>query len=71
MKTLTEFLKERPLHFVKTGMNILQVAKFMGLHNIRGCSCTGTIGQTHIKRDFFRKRPAEKMHCKGCDLSKQ
>jgi len=34
MKTLKEFLGDRPLHFVKTGMSIISVAKFMGLHNI-------------------------------------
>ena len=34
MKTLKELLADRPLHFVKTGMSIIDVAKFMGLHNI-------------------------------------
>lgn len=34
MKTLKELLGDRPLHFVKTGMKIIEVAKFMGLHNI-------------------------------------
>ena len=34
MKTLKELLAGRPLHFVRTGMNIIDVAKFMGLHNI-------------------------------------
>lgn len=34
MKTLKELLNERPLHFVKSGMTIIEVAKFMGLHNI-------------------------------------
>ncbi|MCY7361628.1 MAG: CBS domain-containing protein [Ignavibacteria bacterium] len=34
MKTLKNLLGERPLHFVKTGMSILDVSKFMGLHNI-------------------------------------
>ncbi len=34
MKTLKELLGERPLHFVRTGMSIFDVAKFMGLHNI-------------------------------------
>lgn len=34
MKTLKELLGDRPLHFVKTGMSIIDVAKFMGLHNI-------------------------------------
>ena len=34
MKTLKDLLGDRPLHFVKTGMNIIEVAKFMGLHNI-------------------------------------
>ncbi len=34
MKTLKDILGNRPLHFVKTGMSIIQVAKFMGLHNI-------------------------------------
>jgi len=34
MKTLKELLGDRPLHFVRTGMSIIEVAKFMGLHNI-------------------------------------
>lgn len=34
MKTLKELLGDRPMHFVKTGMSIIDVAKFMGLHNI-------------------------------------
>ncbi|HMS64214.1 MAG TPA: CBS domain-containing protein [Ignavibacteria bacterium] len=34
MKTLKDLLAERPLHFVKCGMTILDVAKFMGMHNI-------------------------------------
>lgn len=34
MKTLKELLGDRPLHFVRTGMSIIDVAKFMGLHNI-------------------------------------
>lgn len=34
MKTLKELLGDRPLHFVRTGMKIIDVAKFMGLHNI-------------------------------------
>ncbi len=34
MKTLKELLGGRPLHFVKKGMSIFDVAKFMGLHNI-------------------------------------
>ncbi len=34
MKTLKQLLGGRPLHFVKTGMSIIDVAKFMGLHNI-------------------------------------
>lgn len=34
MKTLKDLLRDRPLHFVKTGMSIIDVAKFMGLHNI-------------------------------------
>ena len=34
MKTLKELLGDRPMHFVKTGMSVIDVAKFMGLHNI-------------------------------------
>lgn len=34
MKTLKDLLSERPLHFVKSGMTVLDVAKFMGMHNI-------------------------------------
>ncbi len=34
MKTLKDLLDNRPLHFVRTGMSIIEVAKFMGLHNI-------------------------------------
>ncbi|MFZ1323350.1 MAG: CBS domain-containing protein [Ignavibacteria bacterium] len=34
MKTLKDLIKDRPLHFVKSGMKIIDVAKFMGLHNI-------------------------------------
>ncbi len=34
MKTLKDLLGERPLHFVRTGMSIIDVAKFMGLHNV-------------------------------------
>lgn len=34
MKTLKDLLEDRPLHFVKIGMSIIEVAKFMGLHNI-------------------------------------
>lgn len=34
MKTLKDLLGDRPMHFVKTGMSIIDVAKFMGLHNI-------------------------------------
>lgn len=34
MKTIKELLEGRPLHFVRTGMSVFDVAKFMGLHNI-------------------------------------
>jgi len=34
MKTLKDLINDRPLHFVKSGMKIIDVAKFMGLHNI-------------------------------------
>lgn len=34
MKTLKELLENKPLHFVRRGMKIIEVAKFMGLHNI-------------------------------------
>lgn len=34
MKTIKELLGGRPLHFVRTGMSVFDVAKFMGLHNI-------------------------------------
>ncbi|MBV6478858.1 MAG: hypothetical protein HGGPFJEG_01615 [Ignavibacteria bacterium] len=34
MKTLKELIKDKPFHFVKSGMTVIEVAKFMGLHNI-------------------------------------
>jgi CBS domain-containing protein len=34
MKTIKDLIGNKPLHFVKKGMSILEVAKFMGLHNI-------------------------------------
>jgi CBS domain-containing protein len=34
MKTLKDLLGNKPLHFVRKGMSIIDVAKFMGLHNI-------------------------------------
>jgi len=34
MKTLKDLIKDKPMHFVKSGMKIIDVAKFMGLHNI-------------------------------------
>lgn len=34
MKTLKDLIKDKPFHFVKSGMTIIEVAKFMGLHNI-------------------------------------
>lgn len=34
MSTIKELLKDKPLHFVKTGMTVEEVAKFMDIHNI-------------------------------------
>ncbi len=34
MKTLKEYLKDERLLFVKSGMNVFDVTKFMDLHNI-------------------------------------
>ncbi len=70
MKTLTEFLKERPLHFVKTGMNILQVAKFMGLHNIGAVPVLEQSDKLTLKGIFSERDLLRRCIAKDADLSK-
>lgn len=55
MKTLKELLGSRPVHFVRTGMSIFDVAKFMGLHNI-GAVPVLEQSETLILKGIFSER---------------
>lgn len=66
MKTLKELLGDRPLHFVKTGMKIIEVAKFMGLHNIGAVPVLEQSDKLTLKgifseRDLLRRCIAKEM----------
>jgi CBS domain-containing protein len=64
MKTLKDLLGGRPLHFVRTGMNIIEVAKFMGLHNI---GAVPVLEQSDILKlkGIFSERSSQKMYRQG------
>ncbi len=66
MKTLKELLGDRPLHFVRTGMKIIEVAKFMGLHNIGAVPVLEQSDKLTLKgifseRDLLRRCIAKEM----------
>ena len=53
MKTLQELLKDRRLFFVKLGMNVFDVAKFMDLHNI---GAVPVLGDKNMLKGIFSER---------------
>lgn len=66
MKTLKELLGDRPLHFVRSGMKIIEVAKFMGLHNIGAVPVLSkseklTLSGIFSERDLLRRCIAKDM----------
>lgn len=68
MKTLKEFLKNRPVHFVRTGMNILDVAKFMGLHNIGAVPVLEQSDKLVLKGIFSERDLLRRCIAKDLDL---
>lgn len=68
MKTLKDLLKDRPLHFVKSGMNILDVAKFMGLHNIGAVPVLEQSDKLTLKGIFSERDLLRRCIAKDLDL---
>lgn len=70
MKTLKELLGDRPLHFVKTGMCIMDVAKFMGLHNIGAVPVLEQSDKLTLKGIFSERDLLRRCIAKEIDLVK-
>lgn len=70
MKTLKELLGDRPLHFVKAGMNIISVAKFMGLHNIGAVPVLEQAEKLTLKGIFSERDLMRRCIAKDMDLEK-
>lgn len=68
MKTLKELLGDRPLHFVKSGMSILEVAKFMGLHNIGAVPVLEQAESLTLKGIFSERDLMRRCIAKDMDL---
>jgi CBS domain-containing protein len=68
MKTLKELLGDRPLHFVKSGMSIFDVAKFMGLHNIGAVPVLGQSDNLILKGIFSERDLLRRCIAKEIDL---
>jgi len=70
MKTLKELLGDRQLHFVKTGMKIIEVAKFMGLHNIGAVPVLEQSDKLTLKGIFSERDLLRRCIAKEIDLFK-
>ncbi len=68
MKTLKELLGDKPLHFVRTGMSILDVAKFMGLHNIGAVPVLEQSDKLTLKGIFSERDLLRRCIAKDLDL---
>lgn len=68
MKTLKELLGDRPLHFVRTGMKIIDVAKFMGLHNIGAVPVLEQTDKLKLKGIFSERDLMRRCIAKEIDL---
>lgn len=70
MKTLKELLGDRPMHFVKTGMSVIDVAKFMGLHNIGAVPVLEQSEILKLKGIFSERDLLRRCIAKELDLTK-
>ncbi len=70
MKTLKDLLDNRPLHFVKRGMRVIEVAKFMGLHNIGAVPVLEQSEKLTLKGIFSERDLLRRCIAKDLDLSK-
>lgn len=70
MKTLKTLLGERPLHFVRTGMKIIDVAKFMGLHNVGAVPVLEQTDKLKLKGIFSERDLLQRCIAKEIDLFK-
>ncbi len=70
MKTLKDLLGGRPLHFVKAGMSIIDVAKFMGLHNIGAVPVLEQAESLTLKGIFSERDLMRRCIAKDMDLVK-
>ncbi|MEO8663948.1 MAG: CBS domain-containing protein [Ignavibacteria bacterium] len=70
MKTLKQLLGGRSLHFVKTGMSIIDVAKFMGLHNIGAVPVLEQSDKLKLKGIFSERDLLIRCIAKEVDLFK-
>lgn len=68
MKTIKELLGNRPLHFVRTGMSILEVSKFMGLHNIGAVPVLEQSDKLTLKGIFSERDLLRRCIAKGINL---
>ncbi|HEY5122215.1 MAG TPA: CBS domain-containing protein [Ignavibacteria bacterium] len=53
MTTLKDLLKDKRLLFVKSGMNVFDVVKFMDLHNI---GAVPVLGEKNVMKGIFSER---------------
>ena len=53
MTSLKDLLKDKRLYFVKSGMNIFDVVKFMDLHNI---GAVPVLGEKNVLKGIFSER---------------
>ena len=53
MTSLKDLLKDKRLYFVKSGMNVFDVVKFMDLHNI---GAVPVLGEKNVLKGIFSER---------------
>lgn len=70
MKTLKDLLGDRPLHFVRIGMSVFNVAKFMGLHNIGAVPVLEQSDKLILKGIFSERDLLRRCIAKEIDLVK-
>ncbi len=70
MKTLKNLLGGKPLHFVRMGMSIIDVAKFMGLHNIGAVPVLEQSDVLKLKGIFSERDLLRRCIAKEIDLFK-
>lgn len=68
MKTIKDLIGDKPLHFVRKGMSVIEVAKFMGLHNIGAVPVLEQSEKLMLKGIFSERDLLRRCIAKDLDL---